>query len=273
RAAMESMRRRRNWAMAVLAALLLVSIGLGTAFERAESSAQQMHIDQALLSNEAMARLAAAALSDKLHDAVRRVEEEASNPSLRALLEQLAAARGETSHAAARAALQRHVEQIQAREQSGIQSWGMADRNAYVWARAPYDSGIIGQNYRYREWFNGKVEMRTDTRAPATPRAVTGFSLAFTSTALNRPLQISLASPIFATTSAAPERAIVGVLSTGIQLQTFNRWLEIAENLPRDGGCPDRFVLLLHRTQLIRHPCPRPGAADLPVNDFSGEPA
>jgi hypothetical protein len=56
-------------------------------------------------------------------------------------------------------------------------------------------------------------------------------------------------------------------------LQTFNRWLEIAENLPHDGGCPDRFVLLLHRTQLIRHPCPRPTATELPVNGFSREPA
>jgi serine/threonine protein kinase len=273
RAAVEAMRRRRNWAMAVLAALLLVSVGLGVAFERAESSGRQMHMDQTLLSNEAMVRLAAAALSDKLQDAVRRVEEEASTPSLRALLEQLASARNEQSHTAAREALQRHVDQIHAREQSGIQSWAVADRHAFLWARAPYDPAIIGQNYRYREWFNGKVELPSDTQTPATPRAVTGFSLAYTSTALNRPLMIGLASPIFATTSAAPDREIVGVLSAGIQLQTFNRWLEIAENLPRDGACPDRFVLLLHRTQLIRHPCPRASAAELPVNGFSGEPA
>ena len=271
RAAVEAMRRRRNWAMAVLTALVLLSIGLGVAFERAESSARQMHIDQTLLSNEAMVRLAAAALSDKLQDASRRVEEEASNPSLRALLEQLASARTEKSHAAAREPLQRHIDQIHGREQSRIQSWALADRNGYLLARAPSDPAIIGQNYRYREWFNGNVELPSNTQTPAQPRAVTGFSLAFRTTALNRPLMIGLASPIFATTSAGPNREIIGVLNAGIQLQTFNRWLEIAENLPRDGGCPDRFVLLLHRTQLIRHPCPGPTAAELPVNGFSRE--
>jgi len=271
RAAVEAMRRRRNWAMAVLTALVLLSIGLGVAFERAESSARQMHIDQTLLSNEAMVRLAAAALSDKLQDALRRVEEEASNPSLRALLEQLASARTEKSHAAAREPLQRHIDQIHGREQSRIQSWALADRSGYLLARAPSDPAIIGQNYRYREWFNGNVELPSNTQTPAQPRAVTGFSLAFRTTALNRPLMIGLASPIFATTSAGPNREIIGVLNAGIQLQTFNRWLEIAENLPRDGGCPDRFVLLLHRTQLIRHPCPGPTAAELPVNGFSRE--
>ena len=272
RAAVETMRRRRNWAIAVLAALLVLSIGLGVAFERAENSARQMHIDQALLSNEAMVRVAAAALSDKLQDAIRRVEEEAANPSLRELLEQLAAARTERSHAAAREALQRHIDQIHAREQSRIQIWAVADRDAYLWARAPYDATIIGQNYRYREWFNGAVELPSDTQTPARPRAVTGFSLAFTSTAVNRPLIIGLASPIFARTSAAPEREIIGVLNAGIHLQTFNRWLEIAENLPRGGGCPDRFVLLLHRTQLIRHPCPRAEGVELPINGFSRKP-
>ncbi len=273
RAAVEAMRRRRNWAMAVLAALVLVSIGLGVAFERAESSARQMHIDQALLSDEAMVRLAAAALSDKLQGAMRRVEEEASNPSLRALLEQLASARTEKSHAAARDALQRHIDQIHAREESSIQSWALTDRNAYLWARAPADPAIVGQNYRYREWFNGSVELPSDTQTPARPRAVTGFSLAFRATALNRPLMIGLASPIYAISSGDPDRRIIGVLDAGIQLPTFNRWLGIAENLPQDGGCPDRFVLLLHRTQLIRHPCPRATAAELPVNGFSREPA
>jgi hypothetical protein len=62
-------------------------------------------------------------------------------------------------------------------------------------------------------------------------------------------------------------------LNAGIQLQTFNRWLEIAENPPRGAGCPDRFVLLLHRTQLIRHPCPGAPAAELPINGFSADPA
>src|SRR5262249_30340312 len=119
----------------------------------------------------------------------------------------------------------------------------------------------------------GRVELASDAQIPAAPRAVTGFSLAFTSTALNHPLMIGLASPIFAVNAAPPDGGIIGVLSAGIQLQTFNRWLEIAEHPPRDAGCPDRFVLLLHRTQLIRHPCPGARTAELPVNGFSADPA
>jgi serine/threonine protein kinase len=273
RAAAEAVRRRRNWATVVLAALLVLSIALGLAFERAETSARQMHLAQTLVSNEAMVRLAGAAISDKLQGAVHRVEEEASNRSLRELLGRLASARNEQSRAAAREALQRHVDQLLLGEQSRIQSWAVSDREGYSWARAPYDPSVVGQNYKYREWFNGRVELASDARITATPRAVTGFSLAFTSTALNHPLVIGLASPIVAVNAGPRDGAIIGVLFAGIQLQTFNRWLEIAENTPRDGGCPDRFVLLLHRTQLIRHPCPAPRAAELPVNGFSADPA
>ena len=159
------------------------------------------------------------------------------------------------------------------REQPRIQSWTVTDRDAYLWARAPFDPAIIGQNYKYREWFNGRVELPSDAQIAAAPRAVTGFSLAFASTALNRPLMIGLASPIFAVNAPAPDEEIIGVLNAGIQLQTFNRWLEIAENPHPDAGCPDRFVLLLHRTQLIRHPCPGARAAELPVNEFFLDPA
>jgi serine/threonine protein kinase len=272
RKADEAMRRRRNWATVVLGALLVLSLGLGVAFERAERSARQMHIAQTLFSNEAMVRLAAAAVSDKLQDAIRRVEEEASNTSLRELLRRLTSARNDQSRTAAREALQRHIDQVLLREQH-IQSWTVSDRDAYLWARAPYDPAIIGQNYKYREWFNGRVELPSDAQIAATPRAVTGFSLAFASTALNRPLMIGLASPIFAVNAAAPDEEIIGVLSAGIQLHTFNRWLEIAENPRADAGCPDRFVLLLHRTQLIRHPCPGARAAELPVNEFSRDRA
>jgi serine/threonine protein kinase len=273
RKAGETMRRRRNWATVVLGALLVLSVGLGVAFERAESSARQMHIAQTLLSNEAMVRLAAAAVSDKLQDAIRRVEEEAANRSLRELLGHLASAPNDRARAAAREALQRHVDQVLAREQARIQSWTVTDRAAFLWARAPYDPAIIGQNYRYREWFNGRVELPSDSQSAALPRAATGFSLAFSSTALNRPLMIGLASPIFAAPGSAPDAEVLGVLNAGIQLHTFNRWLEVAENPRADASCPERFVLLLHRTQLIRHPCPGSGAAELPVNGFALDPA
>lgn len=273
RAAEVVMRRRRNWATAVLAALLLLSVGLGLAFERAETSARQALIDRTLHSNEAMVRLAAAAVSDKLQDAIRRVEEEAANQTLRELLGRLAVSRDADAHARAREELRRQLEQVLVRNQSLTQSWTVADSAGYLWARAPYDPAIVGQNYKYREWFNGKAELQSDSDVVATPRAATGFSLAFRSTALDRPLMIGLASPIFAVGERHPEGRIVGVVSAGIQLKTFNRWLEIAEHVPGEATCPDSFVLLLHRTQLIRHPCPASTARLLPIMEFSNEPS
>jgi hypothetical protein len=268
-----AVRRRRNWATAVLAGLLLLSLGLGLAFEGAESSARQALIDQTLRSNEAMVRLAAAAVSDKLEDAIRRVTEEASDPSLRKLLEQAAAIEGERVRGPLRDALQRHLDQVQIREQPRFQSWAVSDKEAWVWARSPYDPVAAGQNYKYREWFNGRVELPRDAKIQATPRTSTGFSLAFTSTARDRPLMIGLASPVFTAGADNSDRRILGVLNAGIHLQAFNEWLQIAERRPGDGGCPERFVLLLHRTQLIRHPCPGPSAPQLPVDGFSDHAA
>jgi serine/threonine protein kinase len=266
-------RRRRNWATAVLAALLLLSVGLGLAFERAETSARQALIDRTLRSNEAMVRLAAAAVTDKLQDAIRRVEEQATNPALRALLERLAESGDDRARAPLGEELRRQLDQMLGRSESLIQSWAVADRAGYLQGRAPYDPAIVGQNYKYREWFNGSVELPRDADVIATPRAGTGFSLAFRTTALDRPLMIGLASPIFGTGERIPGGRVVGVLNAGIQLKTFNRWLEIAENVPSDGACPDQFVLLLHRTQLIRHPCPLSAMPTLPVMEFSNEPA
>jgi serine/threonine protein kinase len=269
----QAARRRRNWATAVLCALLVLGLGLGFAFKRAESSARQALLDSTLHSNEAMVRLAAAAVGDKLEAAIRRVKEEASDPVLRSLFAKIA--EGAEDSARARDAVQRHLDQVLLRGKTdGFDSWAVADPQATVWARAPYDSVVVGGNYKYREWFNGRIELPRDAQVEAVPRTTTGFSLAFASTAINAPLLIGLASPITANTDAAQgaQQKVLGVLNAGIHLGTFNAWLGIAENRS-PGNCPDRFVLLLHRGQLLRHPCPAPGAASLPVADYLSQAA
>ena len=267
RAAEQVLRRRRNWAIAVVAGLLMLSLGLGVAFKRAETAARQALIDQTLRNNEAMIRLAAAAVSDKLEDAIRRVTEAAADESLRHMLEQAATA-NEPARGPLRDALQRHLDQVLIREQPRFQSWAVSDSAAWVWARSPYDQVAIGQNYKYREWFNGRVELPRDTDVPATPRNSTGFSRAFTSTAANRPLLIGLASPVFAAGPESPQRRVLGVVNAGIHLNAFNGWLQVAEGPLTDRGCPERFVLLIHKDQLIRHPCLAPKSSPLPVSKF-----
>jgi len=71
---------------------------------------------------------------------------------------------------------------------------------------------------------------------------------------------MSVAAPI---PSGAPEP--LGVIAATLQLDTFNEWLAVAESRPDERACPDAFILLLHRGQLLRHPCPEPGAPSPPV--------
>ena len=264
-------RRRRNWITAVLCGLLVLGLGLGFAFEQAESSARQALIDQTLRSNEGMVRLATAAVGDRLEAAIRRVREEADDPALRDMFATIAA--GPADPRRTRAAVQRHLEQVLVRAQmQGFTSWAVSDAAAVAWARAPYDQGIIGSNYKFREWFNGREELPRDTSIDARPRTETGFSRAFTSTAQDAPLLIGLAAPILSDPNGARGLVVIGVLNAGIHLETFNAWLGIAESGPREGGCPDRFVLLVHRGQLVRHPCPAVTATPLPVAEFANQP-
>ena len=166
--------------------------------------------------------------------------------------------------------MQRHLDQVLLRgKTAGFDSWAVADPKATVWARAPYDSIVVGGNYKYREWFNGQRELQRDAQIEATPRTNTGFTLAFASTATNAPLLIGLAAPIVAShdSTARGQQQVLGVLNAGIHLGTFNAWLGLAES-QTGGTCPDRFVLLIHRGQLLRHPCSAPGAGPLPVADY-----
>jgi len=272
----QAARRRRNLVTGVLCALLTAGLGLGLAFERAESYSRQALIDQTLRSNEAMVRLAAAAVGDKLEAAIRRVKEEAADPYLREQLVRIRGGIAERERPRIRETLRRHLEQVLASAKpQEFDSWAVSDADALVWARAPHDPLVIDRNYRYREWFNGRLELPPDAQIEAVPRTETGFSLAFKSTAQGAPLLIGLASPVLATPGDEHHGppAIVGVLNAGIHLETFNAWLAIAENRPQHGGCPDRFVLLMHRDQLLRHPCPAPDAAPLPVAGFTSQSA
>jgi hypothetical protein len=143
-----------------------------------------------------------------------------------------------------------------------IHNWVVADANAVVLARTPFDERVVGSRYAYREWFSG-IEDVVPEKAPsvAIPRAETGITLAFESTAAGRPLLFSVASPIW----SEDRTRVLGVLAATVHLATFNDWIADAEGPKDDTGCPDRFAVLLNRGQLVRHPCPADSAAKLPI--------
>jgi hypothetical protein len=143
-----------------------------------------------------------------------------------------------------------------------VHNWVVADANAVVVARTPYDDRVIGSRYAYREWFSG-VEDVAPENAPsvAIPRRRTGITLAFESTAAGSPLLVSVASPVW----SADGTRVLGVLAATVHLATFNEWIAEAEGPQNESGCPDRFAALLNRGQLVRHPCPADPGARLPI--------
>jgi len=254
RAALERSRRRRKWIAAFLVVLLLFAAALVVAFGQGERAAEAALVAQTLESHQGMARIAAAAVDRNLAAVVRRVEREAGDAALVDLVRRLAAG------VDVRTAIQEHTDQLyDDYDDRHFFSWVVADRDAVAQARSPFDAGVVGTRYDYREWFTGQEEGEAE-EGPVRPRSATGLTLAFQSTAEGHPVLMSVAAPIRA------DGEVLGVLAATIHLGTFNGWLAMAEGRSPDAACPERLVLLLHRGQLLRHPCPQPDVPQPPVD-------
>lgn len=241
-------------------ALVLVMAGVGLwVRSEAEYRATEALTQQTLESATGNAELIAAVVDRNL-SAVQRIEARE-------------AARDELETSVARGggrALQSHLEELyEAYRDRYFHNWVVADANAVVLARAPFDDRVVGSRYAYREWFTGEEDISRD-RAPevARPRKTTGLTLAFESTAEGNPILVSVASPI------RNGEETIGVLAATIHLETFNEWLAEAEGPPTDSGCPNRFAVPLNRGQLVRHPCPLGETTKLPVArlDYAEKP-
>lgn len=243
-------------------ALLVALWGIGLwARSQAMTRATSTLTAQTLESAKGYAELIAAVVDRNLSGIQREVEKEAGEPELRRLLDRV-----RRRDADARKSLQQYTDRLyQAYRERFVHNWVVADDDAVALARTPFDERVVGSRYAYREWFTG-VEDVAPGNAPlrATTRTKTGVTLAFESTAAGHPVLVSIASPVF---SDGPpgRRAILGVLSATVQLQTFNQWLEDAEGAKNGSGCADRFAVLLNRGQLVRHPCPSDPTVRLPL--------
>jgi hypothetical protein len=228
----------------------LAGVGLWArqqAVERATTALTQQTLDSAV----GYAELVATVVDRNLSAVQRQVEREAAAPELSKLL----------ADGSARRLLQSQTDELyETYRERFIHNWVIADRNAVVVARTPFDERVVGARYAYREWFTGIEDVPPET-APATavPRTATGVTLAFESTAAGNPLLVSVASPI------RSDGTIVGVVAATVHLATFNDWLVDAEGKANETGCPDRFAVLLNRGQLVRHSCPTDGSPRLPV--------
>jgi hypothetical protein len=237
-------------------ALLVAFAGVGLwARQQAVSRATSALTEQTLESADGYAELIAAVVDRNLSAVKRQVERETEEVDLVRWMER--------NDSGSKAALQGRTDVLYERNRDRhIHNWVVADGNAVVLARTPFDGRVVGSRYAYREWFSG-IEDVAPEKAPsiAAPRGETGITLAFESTAAGNPLLVSVASPIW----SEDHRRVLGVLAATVHLATFNEWIADAEGPKNDTGCPDRFAVLLNRGQLVRHPCPSDSAAKLPL--------
>ncbi len=237
-------------------ALLVAFAGVGLlARQQAVSRASSALTQQTLESAEGYAELIAAVVDRNLTAVKRQVERETEEADVVRWI-----ARADS---AGNAALQSRTDALYENYRDRhIHNWVVADSNAVVLARTPFDERVVGSRYAYREWFSG-VEDVAPEKAPAvaSPRNRTGISLAYESTAAGSPLLVSVASPVW----SEDRTRVLGVLAATVHLATFNEWIADAEGPKNDTGCPDRFAVLLNRGQLVRHPCPADPGAELPM--------
>lgn len=249
---------------------VLAAVGFGT-FDTTVSSAREALLQQASAANLATAKVAAAAVDYNLSAVERRVQREAGRAELRELLANDLPTRLD---AASLGEIQAYADDLyETYQRRHFFSWVVADRKGTALARAPFDPRVVGSSYGYREWFSGRVEsLQGDLPDRQEPRSEVGLTLAFRSTADGEPVLVSVAAPIYA---GDTDEGVSGVLAATLHLETFQEWLSGAEfgsrngdasrRETRDGACPERMVLLLHRGQLVRHPCPSVEGEQLPI--------
>jgi hypothetical protein len=247
------------------AALLLGMVAVGIwVWGQAKGGAREALTQQTLESDLGTTRVIAAVVDRNLSAVQRRVAREAGRRDLGALM----AAEAAASNPAAREILHAEIQAYTASlyddyKDRHFYNWVVANRDAVVLARSPYDDRVVGSRYAYREWFTGLPEVKPEDVPPdVAPRDEVGLTLAFKSTAQGNPVLISVASPI-----RSPEGGeVLGVLSATLHLKTFNEWLETSEGHLMEDGCPPRMAILINRSQLVRHPCPDDSAPQPPVS-------
>ena len=232
-------------------ALVLAMAGVGAwARYQAESQARDTITRQHLEGAVGFGELVSAVVDRNLSAVQRSVSRESEQQALKRLVRT-----GRST------VLQSYTDELyETYRDRSFHNWVVTDTNAVVLARSPFDDGVVGSRYTYREWFTGNEDVPRD-EAPevAVPRSNTGLTLAFESTASGHPILVSVASPIVSDSN------VIGILMATLHLETFNEWLEEAEGPPSETGCPARFAVLLNRGQLVRHPCPADGAAKPPI--------
>jgi hypothetical protein len=251
-------KRRLALASVVAAAVAVTAAGIWARYQ-AVSGASAALTQQTLESASGYAALIAAVVDRNLSAVQREVERASSDPHMRQWI-----LRAQSGDALAPRALQTLTDSLyETYRERHLHNWVVADANAVVLARTPFDDRVVGSRYAYREWFSGVEDVRPE-EAPslAKPRTAAGVTLAYESTAAGNPLLVSVASPVW----SEDRSEIVGVLAGTVHLATFNEWLVEAEGEESETGCPDRFGVLVNRGQLVRHPCLADHAVKLPVS-------
>ena len=247
----------------ILILAAMSAMGLFT-WRDTERQARAALSGQAVDALRGKARLVASGVDQHLRIAQRRVAHEGEKDDLREMMARATALGHPDKKPGLAQRLEDRLQQLyRDHADQRFYSWTLADGRGVAWARAPYDANVVGTRYAYREWFSGEPETRERTERAA--RRATGLTRAFVSTARDKPIVMSVASPIWAPGPAGVGEP-VGVIASTFDVGRFHEWLSVGEGERRDDGCPERFAILLNRGQLSRHPCPAEGGPRLPLD-------
>jgi hypothetical protein len=227
----------------VLAPILLLCVMAAFSFWQgltALDNSRQALTTQLLDSNRLSARMVANVIQEKVRVRMRLVEKEARRE---ALVE--AARKGD------RAALQKLLEDLHKEQFSAtVSRWTVADAQGNILACHPHDPTIIGKNFSWRDWFNGRGDQSDNKEDGYESAGRTHVSQPFIGQTRQRKLLIGVSTPIFHPAAAKKDdapREIVGVLMSTIEVARLHEWLIGVEI---EHGC---IVLLNERGHCLLH--------------------
>jgi hypothetical protein len=146
------------------------------------------------------------------------LERETSESSIREMLDAVSSA--DTVNEAQRRAAQQWLETAAAQHPDPlVSSWTVMDAKGNQLARVPFEKRTVGQNYAFRDYFNGRGDQPPGT-ADIEPIRDVHLSNVFVSTSTGE-RKVAFSAPVWSTESDRSKRRVVGVLSVTVALGHF----------------------------------------------------
>lgn len=253
--------------------LLVLSWFAWRVFDTAVGESDETLVRKALETDGFAAEFVAETVAAQIERRWNTLERETSEPAIRAMLDSVSAAPRVDD--AQRRAAQTWLEAAAAQHpDSLVASWTVMDAKGNQLARVPYEKRTIGQNYAFRDYFNGRGDQAPGT-ADIEPIRDVHISNVFVSTATGE-RKVAFSAPVWSTEADRSKRRVVGVLSVTVALGNFaelrsggadgrTQVAVLADAKPDSSKKPGSVLEHPHLSQLVHN---APAGAPIPAYYF-----